>query len=143
MSEIETSRRNLICGIAAAGVAVPVIAACGSSSGTRTGNGASTGSGPAAPVAGIPTSDIPVGGGAIYPDERLVVTQPRAGVFKAFDSTCTHSGCLVNKVEDGLIQCPCHGSKYSIEDGSVQDGPAPTPLPAKSVKVDGTSLTVS
>jgi len=146
MSEIETSRRNLIYGIAAAGVAVPVIAACGSAEETPTGTSSPpSGGGTTEPAAGggIPTSDIPVGGGAIFPDEGFVVTQPTDGTFKAFSSTCTHSGCAVNSVEDGTINCPCHGSKYSIEDGSVQGGPAPSPLPAKSVKVSGSSLTVS
>lgn len=152
MSEIETSRRSLFYGIAAAGVAAPVIAACGSSSDTPSGSATtpSGGSGspsgdasaPAAP-SGIPTSDIPVGGGAIYPDEQFVVTQPTEGDFKAFSITCTHSGCAVNSVEDGTINCPCHGSKFSIADGSVQDGPAPSPLASKSVTVTGSSLTVT
>lgn len=151
MSEIETSRRNLLYGLAAAGAAVPVMAACGSAdspsgSGDTPSDPGSTpsddGSSPAAD-SGIPTSEIPVGGGAIYPDEGFVITQPTEGTFKAFSVTCTHSGCPVNKVDDGLIQCPCHGSTYSIEDGSVQGGPAPSPLPAKTVKVTGTSLTVS
>ncbi len=151
MSEVETSRRNLLYGIAAAGIAVPVIAACGSSD-TPSGTGApgvdppsSGGSGSTSAPAGtgIPTSDIPVGGGAIYPDEEIVVTQPTEGTFKAFSTTCTHSGCPVDTVDDGTIQCPCHGSKFSIEDGSVQDGPARGPLEAKTVKVTGTSLTVS
>lgn len=147
MSEIETSRRNLFRGVAAAGIAVPVVAACGSSttseSGTPSGSASSPSGGASTPSGAIPTSDIPVGGGAIYPDEQLVVTQPTEGTFKAFSSTCTHSGCPVNKVDDGLIQCPCHGSKFSIDDGSVQDGPARGPLPSRTVTVDGDSLTIS
>lgn len=138
MSEFETSRRNLLYGIAAAGAAVPVIAACGSSSETPS---VSATTAPANST--IPTSDIPIGGGAIYPDDAIVITQPTEGTFKAFSTRCTHSGCPVDTVDDGLIQCPCHGSKFSIEDGSVQDGPARGPLQEKSVKVDGTSLIIS
>ena len=74
-------------------------------------------------------ADVPVGGGVILDKEKLVVTQPEAGTFKAFSSTCTHQGCTVTKVADGTIDCPCHGSTFSVEDGSVQGGPAPSPLP--------------
>jgi Rieske Fe-S protein len=73
-------------------------------------------------------SAVPVGGGVIYPSHGVVVTQPTAGAFKCFSSSCTHQGCTVNKVADGLIQCPCHGAKFSIDDGSVKAGPAPRPL---------------
>ncbi|RNL59948.1 Rieske (2Fe-2S) protein [Nocardioides marmoriginsengisoli] len=148
--EIETSRRNVLYGVAAAGFAVPLVAACGSGD---------DGSGPVGvpasdpPTSGgttpagesIPTSDIPVGGGAIYPEEKLVVTQPTAGEFKAFSAVCTHQQCLVTKVEDGKIDCTCHGSEYSITDGSVERGPASKPLAEKTVTVSaaGDSLTVS
>lgn len=145
MSEIETSRRNLLYGLAAAGAAVPVIAACGSGDGgTAAPESTSTpGGGSGAPPTGIPTSDIPVGGGAIYPDEAIVVTQPTEGTFKAFSTRCTHSGCPVDTVADGTIQCPCHGSMFSIEDGSVAGGPARGPLEEKTVTVSGDTLTVA
>lgn len=142
MTENSASRRNVLLGVAAAGVAGPVIAACGSSSGN---SGDKTGdSGPAASTAGgIATSEIPVGGGKVFTTEEVVVTQPTAGVFKAFSAVCTHQGCLVNKVENQQIECPCHFSRYSIEDGSVKSGPAPKPLPEKTVQVSGDTLTVS
>jgi Rieske Fe-S protein len=69
-----------------------------------------------------------------------VITQPSQGTFKGFSATCTHQGCTVIKVEGGTINCPCHGSKFRIADGSVANGPAPTPLPAKSIKVQGASI---
>jgi Rieske Fe-S protein len=40
------------------------------------------------------------------------------------------------------INCPCHGSRFSITDGSVVQGPATTPLPAYPVKVSGAEVTV-
>jgi Rieske Fe-S protein len=86
------------------------------------------------------TSQVPVGGGKIFPAAAVVVTQPAAGSFRAFSSTCTHQGCTVSKVENGLIKCPCHGSQFSIADGSVHAGPAPRPLPAKAVTVSGSNL---
>jgi Rieske Fe-S protein len=83
------------------------------------------------------TSDVPVGSGVIV--DEVVVTQPTAGVFKGFSSTCTHAGCTVNKVADGTIDCPCHGSKFNL-DGSVANGPATRPLEAKTVTVQGDSI---
>ncbi|WP_248826345.1 Rieske (2Fe-2S) protein [Frankia umida] len=86
------------------------------------------------------TSSIPVGGGMIFAAQKVVVTQPTAGSYKAFSSTCTHRGCQVNAVANGVIKCPCHGSDFSITDGSPQAGPAQTALPAANVSVDGTNL---
>jgi Rieske Fe-S protein len=85
-------------------------------------------------------ADVPVGSGIIVDD--VVVTQPAAGDFKAFSSTCTHKGCAVNKVADGTIDCPCHGSKFNL-DGSVAKGPATKPLEAKPVTVEGDSIVLS
>ena len=69
-----------------------------------------------------------------------MVTQPTAGEFKVFSAVCTHMGCIVNQIADGRIDCPCHGSEYSITDGAVLAGPAPKPLPAKPIKVTGDSI---
>lgn len=81
------------------------------------------------------TAQIPVGGGTVFADRSVVVTQPMAGVFKAFSATCTHAGCTVGGVQAGLIVCPCHHSEFSIVDGSVRGGPAPDPLPAVPITV--------
>jgi Rieske Fe-S protein len=86
------------------------------------------------------TAEVPEGGGKIIDGENIVITQPRAGSFKAFSAVCTHQGCLVNQISDGTIDCPCHGSKFSIKDGSVVHGPATTPLAAVAIKVEGTSI---
>ncbi|MFD9498684.1 Rieske (2Fe-2S) protein [Streptomyces sp. NPDC060035] len=86
------------------------------------------------------TSDIPVGGGTIFKDRKVVVTQPDAGEFKAFSAVCTHAGCIVASVSDGTINCACHGSKFSITDAAVEAGPAPRPLPAEKITVEGDSI---
>ena len=80
-------------------------------------------------------SDIPVGGGAIYTAAKVVVTQPASGQYQAFSAVCTHVGCLVNKVTNGTIDCPCHGSQFKVTNGSVVTGPAAAPLAAKQVTV--------
>jgi Rieske Fe-S protein len=87
-----------------------------------------------APDALTDTADVPVDGGVII-DEQVVVTQPEKGTFKGFSAICTHQGCVVDSAVDGIISCPCHGSQYSVEDGSVITGPAPAPLPPVAVSV--------
>ena len=86
------------------------------------------------------TSQIPDGGGKIIDAERIVITQPQSGSFKAFSAICTHEGCFVDSVSNGTINCPCHGSKFSITDGSVVHGPATRPLPPIAINVEGTSI---
>ncbi|MEU6282944.1 Rieske (2Fe-2S) protein [Streptomyces sp. NPDC047028] len=86
------------------------------------------------------TSDIPEGGGKIFTDRKVVVTQPKKGDFKAFSAVCTHMGCTVATVADGTIDCPCHGSKFRIADGAVAQGPATKPLPPETITVKGNSI---
>jgi Rieske Fe-S protein len=82
--------------------------------------------------------EIPVGGGVIFTAARVVVTQPARGQYRAFSAVCTHVGCILNQVTGGTINCPCHGSRFTITSGAVVAGPAPTPLPKKQIKiVDG------
>lgn len=88
------------------------------------------------------TSQIPEGGGMIFKEQKIVVTQPKTGEYKAFSAICTHQGCTVSQVVDGTINCPCHGSKFHIADGSVAHGPATRPLPAESITVTGNSITL-
>lgn len=86
------------------------------------------------------TADVPVGAGVIVAGQGVVITQPSEGEFRAFSSTCTHQGCTVGDVADRLIRCPCHGSRFSIDDGSVENGPATSPLPEVSITVDGDQI---
>lgn len=81
--------------------------------------------------------DIPVGGGKIFKDQKVVVTQPASGEYKAFSAICTHRGCTVTSVSDGVILCPCHNTTFKVADGSVVKGPATTPLPEKKIMVVG------
>jgi Rieske Fe-S protein len=144
---LNTRRRNVIFG-AGVGLAATVLAACTTYGKKPTAEPASspTGSAPAgspgapAPAAALTkTADVPVGSGVIVDD--IVVTQPTAGVFEAFSTVCTHAGCNVSEVTDGLISCPCHGSKFTL-DGAVANGPAKKPLEAKAIKVQGDSIIV-
>ena len=97
----------------------------------------------ASPDALATVADIPVDGGLIFEPAQVVVTQPEAGTIIAFSTTCTHQGCTVSTVADGTINCPCHGSKFRIADGSVAGGPAKKPLPPVAVNVMGDVITLA
>jgi nitrite reductase/ring-hydroxylating ferredoxin subunit len=88
------------------------------------------------------TAEIPVDAGSVFAEHRVVVTQPAKGTFRAFSAVCTHQGCIVQEVSDGTINCPCHGSRFDIADGSVVRGPAQQPLPRLPVTVEGTGITL-
>ena len=156
------TRRGVLAGVGLVGLA-SAITACGAGSSSSTaaaGNAATTpaaGTTSAAPASSAPasggassgaatgnalvkTSEIPVGSGKILSGQQVVVTQPSAGEYKAFSAVCTHMGCIVNQISNGTIDCPCHGSQYSITTGDVVAGPAPKPLPAKQIKVSGDSI---
>jgi Rieske Fe-S protein len=136
-----TSRRAVLLGAGAAG-AVGMLAACGDSP-APAGTGAPVAATTKAEPPVIKVADIPVGGGKIYPNIKVVVTQPSSGQFRAFDATCQHAGCLVADIKGGVIICPCHGSTYNVADGSVHEGPTTKPLPPKTATVSGDTIVVS
>ncbi|RZU17836.1 Rieske (2Fe-2S) protein [Streptomyces sp. BK239] len=157
------ARRAVVAAAGAAGLAVALTACGGSdddasgssnssagagtagaagSAGSTGGSSASTGGG-AGGTALTTTAEIPQGGGKVFEDKKVVVVQPSAGQFKAFSSVCTHAGCAVKSIADGVINCPCHNSNFSITDGSVKSGPAKKPLPEVPIKVSGDSITLA
>jgi len=157
-----TTRRSLVRGVAVGGLALPLLAACGSGSGPSAAGAQAAGprksAGPTGPGTAGPgdagsgggggggahalttTAKVPEGGGEVLPRAKVVVTQPRKGDFKCFSAVCTHAGCLVGGVQGGAIICPCHGSRFSVKDGSVLSGPATRPLPEYKITVKGTRI---
>ena len=110
-----------------------------SSAPAASGSGAGSGGGGGAAVL-AKTSDVPVGGGKILADKKIVITQPQSGTFHAFTAVCTHAGCTVGSVSSGTINCPCHGSRFNVNTGAVVNGPAASPLAPVNIKVQGTSI---
>jgi Rieske Fe-S protein len=152
-----STRRLVLLGAGAIG-ATTVLAACGSSNTNTNSTGSDFSNNPApagskgADAGGTGNSggsigggatlakvaDVQVGGGII--SSAYVITQPEEGTFKAFKKTCPHAGCAVNKIDAGVIKCPCHGSQFSIKDGSVITGPATQGLAETPVKVNGSNI---
>jgi Rieske Fe-S protein len=142
------TRRGVLIGAGLAGVA-GLAAACGGddegggTSGGETGGEGGEGGGGGGGAALAKTSEIPVGGGKVIEAEKIVIVQPVQGQFKAYDSKCTHRGCPVDAVAGGTINCPCHGSKFKIADGSVVSPPAKEPLAEKKITVTGDQITLA
>lgn len=137
-------RRTVVLAVGAAGAAA-ALTACGGSDGS---GGAESveqqpGSGGAGGAVLAKTADIPEGGGVVFAAQKVVVTQPTAGQFKAFSATCTHQGCAVKDVVDNVITCPCHNSTFDAATGSPTAGPATQPLPAREISVEGDSITLA
>ncbi|MEU6065123.1 MULTISPECIES: Rieske (2Fe-2S) protein [Streptomyces] len=160
------ARRTVVAAAGAAGLAA-ALTACGSgddssdsssasgssgstgatgSTGTQDGSGSGTGgsgggdNAAAGGTALAKTADIPEGGGKIFKDQGVVVTQPTAGTYKAFSSKCPHAGCAVGSIANGVIVCPCHNSQFSVTDGSRKAGPATKGLTAANITVSGDEI---
>jgi Rieske Fe-S protein len=141
VTDPDLTRRRAV-GVAVGGLSLPLLAACG---------GASMGTpGSAPPVTRgsllIAAGDVPVGGGVVLASAEVVVTQPTKGRFEGFSAICTHQGCLLADVADGTINCSCHGSQFSMTDGTNVAGPAGMsagsipPLPRVPVKKHGSNV---
>lgn len=163
-TRLHPSRRNVVLGVSVVGAA-GLLSACGGGSTTATGSASASSAAPSASSSDdkggdnsgsddsggsgsddsggeklASKSDVPVGGGSINKDAKVVVTQPTSGTFKAFSAVCTHMNCLVTSVSKNVITCTCHGSQFSATDGSVEGGPAPSPLPSVAIKVEGDEI---
>jgi Rieske Fe-S protein len=133
-TELPARRRTVLRGAALAGAAGVGLTACG---------GKKSGSSDAPTTAvdlGAATA-VPVGGAKLYRDDKVVVSQPAQGTFKAFSAVCTHQGCVLDTVDGTTASCPCHGSQFNAETGAVIQGPATEPLPAVKVTEAGGKLT--
>ena len=157
----EPTRRSALHAVGGGALVTGVLAACGTGdlttqagdAASQVASGASSavasaGAAASSAVAGaasnlVKAAEIPVGGGKVITLLKVVITQPTAGDYKAFSAICTHEGCPVTSVENGVILCPCHNSKFDIATGAVKSGPARSPLPAKAVKLTADGLEVT
>jgi cytochrome b6-f complex iron-sulfur subunit len=64
-----------------------------------------------------------------------VIVLKETGSMKVYSAKCTHLGCIINKTENNVLVCPCHGSQYSY-DGKPVKGPANKSLKALPFKIN-------
>lgn len=140
------TRRSTLRGLAVvvvAGVVGFVLARTSDAASETTGSAAANGYGPATADDGkalASLNDVPDGGGLVLGDQHVVLTR-QGGTVHAFSATCTHQGCTVDRVADGVISCPCHGSTFDASTGQVVGGPAPQPLAPVPIEVTGDQIT--
>lgn len=138
MSTQPPGRRAVLCGAAltgAAGLGLTGLTACSVRPDDKRGPAV-----PTAPTDLGAADAVPVGGARLYRDEKLVVSQPAGGEFRAFSAVCTHAGCMLSSVEELEALCTCHGSRFDTASGEVLAGPANEPLPEVPVRVEGGRL---
>lgn len=129
--EVRTRRRILFHGLGAVGVAA-VLAGCAGDDGA--GGRGGTDVEPGTRLASA--DEVPVGGGLVLADERIVLTQPTEGEFKAFTAVCTHQQLPVGSVREGVIHCDNHGSEFDMATGEVTRGPATAALASVGITVE-------
>ena len=141
MTDLALSRRGVLRGalVTALGAVAGFVVARGSAAATAgRGTTAANAYGPPTDATGRPLvrlDDVPAGGGTVLPDAAVVLTRTVDGELHAFSAVCTHQGCTVDRVADGTIDCPCHGSRFDALTGAVTHGPATIPLPPVAVVV--------
>jgi Rieske Fe-S protein len=157
MNEHHPSRRIIFQGLSALGVAAVLAGCSGEESPQPRASTPSTTDDPTSPPpskapprrkpknaklanALATTDEIPVGGGIVLSDVRIVITQPSRGQFEAFSAVCTHQGQTVGKVADNTITCLAHGSQYDAATGDVTTGPATTGLDPVQIRVQGGAI---
>lgn len=78
-----------------------------------------------------------------YKDQSICLANS-AGKYYAIRNTCTHLGgpLAQGKLEDHMVECPWHGSRFDLTTGEVKRGPARTPERVYEVKVEGTAILI-
>ncbi len=90
-------------------------------------------------------STVPLKSGKLFRvgGQSIFVTQPSAGVFRAFNALCTHQGGIVNRVSGSNMICPSHGARFDSNTGNPAGGPARRALAKIKITVSGNDLKVT
>ena len=91
------------------------------------------------------TNQVPVKGAymAKVAGRSVLITQPKKGVFRAFDPTCTHQGCQLSGLNGTNLICTCHNGMFNIDSGAPTGGPVNTALTKIKIAVSGTSVKIT
>jgi nitrite reductase/ring-hydroxylating ferredoxin subunit len=55
---------------------------------------------------------------------RIIVANLGSNQFRAYSAVCPHEAQNVSQVQNGLLFCPTHGSRFDLATGQVVNGPA-------------------
>jgi nitrite reductase/ring-hydroxylating ferredoxin subunit len=97
------------------------------------------------------TTDVKIGSARMFSvgGRAIVVTQPKKGVFRAFNGVCTHQGAPLAarvgsvRTVSGSMICPEHSAGFDTNTGAVTRGPASSPLSKIAIKVSATRVSVT
>ena len=90
-------------------------------------------------------AEVPAGGGRLVQvaGKQIALFQVE-GKYFAIDNTCTHVGGPLSEgeVEGAAVECPWHGSRFSLETGKVLYGPALTDVACYPVRREGDDIEI-
>ena len=89
--------------------------------------------------------EIPVGSVKLFeypkPGEQCILVRTADNDYVAFSQKCTHLSCaVIYSRQNNRLECPCHQGYFSIQDGSVLQGPPTRPLPRVRLERSGDDL---
>ena len=76
--------------------------------------------------------------------DRVLVLINVEGVLYALDNECTHQGCDLadGELEGNILECSCHGSRFNVMTGAVENPPAEEPVQTYAVRIEGEDVLV-
>jgi len=73
---------------------------------------------------------------------QVLVVRTDAASVSVMTATCTHQQCTITGFENGVFQCPCHGSRFNTTGGVVR-GPATASLRRFNATITGDTLSIT
>ena len=93
--------------------------------------------GPEAWTSALPAAELTEGDPvAVVVGETPVLLVRTGGAVRALHDRCSHRGCSLAEgtIDGDVVECACHGSRFRLEDGALERGPATNPQPAFAVR---------
>jgi nitrite reductase/ring-hydroxylating ferredoxin subunit/uncharacterized membrane protein len=81
---------------------------------------------------------------SVVVEDTPVLLVREAGAVRAIHDRCSHRGCSLaqGEIAGGTVTCACHGSIFSLDDGTVQRGPATADQPSFDVREEAGRIEV-
>ena len=85
-------------------------------------------------------ADVAVGSAVSFaypgPQDPCLLIRPDAGTLVAYSQQCTHLSCaVIPRIEEGVLECPCHEGYFDLLTGRNIAGPPPRPLPKITLEI--------